>query len=131
MPLLCRPARSHPSRRFPAPSALGPLLACSLATLLAPWARAQVNVAPVWTGRYDTSKSLAESAQDVVVDSLGNVILAGYIEEAGNRDYLTVKYDKNGVFQWAARYNGSANNTDEARAVAVDPSDNIYVTGRE
>ena len=43
--------------------------------------------------------------------------------------YCTIKYDKNGNELWVATYNGPANGSDEAYAIAVDDHDDVYVTG--
>ena len=64
------------------------------------------------------------------MDSSGNVVVTGYSENANNNDYYTAKYAAaNGALLWEKRYNGSANSSDSAKAVAVDGSGNVVVTG--
>ncbi len=44
-------------------------------------------------------------------------------------DYATLKYNSEGIEQWVARYNGSENLYDGALSLAIDDSENVYVTG--
>jgi hypothetical protein len=44
-------------------------------------------------------------------------------------DYATIKYSNSGVPVWTNRYGGPGNSTDEAVALAVDSTGNIFVTG--
>jgi uncharacterized delta-60 repeat protein len=71
-------------------------------------------------------------ANDLAVDSSGNVYVTGYSETwwTGEAyDYATIKYLPNGDTAWVRRYNGPGNAADEAKALAVDGSGNVYVTG--
>ena len=44
-------------------------------------------------------------------------------------DWATLKYSPTGDSLWVRRYNGAANGNDRAKALAVDDSGNVYVTG--
>jgi hypothetical protein len=64
------------------------------------------------------------------VDSSGNVYITGESDGSTSADYATVKYAPNGNELWAARYDGPGNGHDDAVAIAVDSSSNVYVTGK-
>ena len=67
----------------------------------------------------------------LAVDNPGNVYVTGYSfnETTGNDDYLTIKYNSSGSFQWESKYNGPGNGADTAFSLAVDGTGNVYVTG--
>jgi uncharacterized delta-60 repeat protein len=84
-----------------------------------------------WVRRYNgppgTSSDLAN---DIAVDSSGNVYVTGYSTGIGsNYDYATIKYYPNGDAAWVRRYNGPGNGLDWAFGLAVDGYGNVYVTG--
>jgi hypothetical protein len=75
----------------------------------------------------------------VVTDASGNVYMAGgfsgtatfnpyTITSAGAEDIFVAKYNSTGVVQWVRRAGGST--YDEAFGIALDPSGNVFVTGR-
>ncbi len=83
-----------------------------------------------WVARYNSSSNSYDSAIDIVIDNSGNVYVTGTCWHASTgNDYVTIKYDQAGVEQWVVPYNGTGNNFDGARAMAIDNSSNIYVTG--
>jgi len=82
----------------------------------------------VWVRRYDGTGGSEDKPSALAVDGSGNVYVTGY-SLGTSFDYATTKYDSNGNQLWAARYDGPANDWDDACAVAVDASGNVYVTG--
>jgi hypothetical protein len=64
----------------------------------------------------------------VATDSSGSTYITG-TGGVTTPDYATVKYDALGQEQWVAQYNGPGNGADNANAIAVDGSGNVYVTG--
>jgi hypothetical protein len=83
-----------------------------------------------WVARYDGLGNSTDAANDIAVDGQGNVYVTGYSSGATvYYDYATIKYNSLGVQQWAARYNGPADDWDYAVALAVDGQGNVYVTG--
>ncbi|MEO8102270.1 MAG: SBBP repeat-containing protein [Betaproteobacteria bacterium] len=59
----------------------------------------------------------------------GDVLVTGSSQSNGQSDYLTVKYDSNGVEQWRAVMDGAAQGDDFAYAIAVDAAGTVIVTG--
>jgi len=83
-----------------------------------------------WVARYDSPVRMNDGANDVVVDSAGNVYAAGSSVEIGSyNDYMLLKYDSEGTLLWFSRYNGPAGLADVAIDAAIDSDDDVYVTG--
>lgn len=89
------------------------------------------QVSQEWVARYHFYSD--DQARDIAVDDSGNVYVTGksevYTPGGAKPDYATVKYNSAGILQWVQRYNGAANEYDEATSIAVDDSGNVYVTG--
>jgi len=84
----------------------------------------------LWVARYNGPGNGEDHAGALAVDVSGNVYVTGWSVGSGtSRDYATIKYDPDGNELWVARFNGSADLEDRARALALDDSGNVYVTG--
>jgi len=87
-----------------------------------------------------------DRGQSVAVDSSGNVYVTGMFSSStlsfggasndvnlttrGGNDFFVVKYNSNGVAQWAKNpVSGSGTGADYGYGVAVDSSGNVYVSG--
>lgn len=68
---------------------------------------------------------------DIKVDLQGNVYMAG-VSTSGeaDEDYLTVVYNRDNDLLWQNRYDGRAHLDDIPKALIVDDSFNVYVTGK-
>lgn len=73
---------------------------------------------------YEESYAIARDPRDgsIYISGIGRSLLSDY-------DYLTIKYDSNGVEKWIRRYAGPGEKFDKATAIAIDPWGNVYVTG--
>lgn len=71
-----------------------------------------------------------EYGYGIAVDSSSNLYVAAHTINSGGSyyDVLTTKYDSSGTIQWQ-RTLGNSNGDDYGIAVAVDTSNNVYVTG--
>lgn len=98
----------------------------------------------LWVARYDGPAGDDDAAQAIAVDASGNVYVTGKsyngkhitnpteTPSSTSNDYYayaTVKYDSSGNQLWASRYDSPGQVDDIARAIAVDNSGNVYVTG--
>ncbi len=87
----------------------------------------------LWVKRYNGILDIDDEARAIAVDDSGNVYVTGVTEysrgSGTSDDYATLGYDADGVELWLFKYDGPANSSDEAYAIAVDESGNVYVTG--
>lgn len=84
----------------------------------------------LWEKRYNGPEKSTDEAHALAVDNNWNVYVAGFSVGSGTfSDFATIKYSASGDTQWARRYNGPGDSTDEAHALAVDGNGNVYVTG--
>jgi uncharacterized delta-60 repeat protein len=85
----------------------------------------------VWTQRWTSPvASYSAYAYSIAVDKQGNVFTTGFMSDGfTDGEFITLKYDSAGNFQWSARYNGSTSTIDYANCVVVDSSGNSYITG--
>jgi len=86
---------------------------------------------PLWIATYNGPNNNTDYAHAIALDSDDNVYVTG--EDWGNgtfHDYATIKYaPESNEPVWVARYNGTANVDDSAKAIVIDNSNNIYITG--
>ena len=81
------------------------------------------------TGDLEWTLSLPISMEDkgLAFDSLENIYAAGHKGGSNNRNASLVKLNKDGNEIWNRTWGSTV--WDDARAVAIDSNDNIYVTG--
>jgi uncharacterized delta-60 repeat protein len=99
-------------------------------SLLLPGPTRGETAVQTWVQRYSGTGYGSDQASAIATDSSNNVIVTGYsIASASDYDYATIKYSSAGTPLWTNRYNGPGNGSDQAKAVAVDGSNNVIVTG--
>ena len=86
-----------------------------------------------WDVKYDGPSHEGDFANAIAVDSSGSVYVTGYSYRGiphKHADYYTVKYDSSRNVIWDVRYDSRRNGNDVARAMVLDLSGNLWVTGK-
>jgi hypothetical protein len=70
--------------------------------------------------------------EDLAIDQEDNIYVTGYFDIFGNYDYdySTVKYTPEGTQEWLIQYNGVDDYSDYSKAIALDNSGNVYISGK-
>ncbi|MDQ3194107.1 MAG: SBBP repeat-containing protein, partial [Bacteroidota bacterium] len=83
----------------------------------------------IWKNTYQPN-NYVNTFYDFQLDKNKNLIACGMgVIPAEDENYIIVKYDVNGKMKWEKKYNGLRNSSDDARSIALDSLNNIYVTG--
>src|SRR6266508_452353 len=86
----------------------------------------------VWVNRYGGSANLNDAPAAIITDNAGNVYVTGWAFNTGTtRDMFIIKYDVvTGNLVWVRTYNGTGNGGDYSWSIALDATNNVYITGR-
>ena len=89
----------------------------------------------LWDTLWNSPASLDDIPVDLKIDGNGNCIIAGVVKPdtaSQSRDFITLKYDPNGVLLWSRQYSNPAvlKGKDECKALTLDVIGDVYVTGR-
>lgn len=88
-----------------------------------------------WTKTHNGSGNNNDQANGVVVDSAGNIYVAGNEYSSISSEKINIwvrKYDSAGNPVWTKTHNGAAvNSYDYGNAIALDGAGNVYVAGAE
>jgi uncharacterized delta-60 repeat protein len=84
----------------------------------------------LFTTKFDGEDNLDSKGYGIAVNSNNAIYVSGYVTTAENQeDIAVVKLNQNGNIAWTRIYEGGSESSDKAFGIAVDETDNIYVTG--
>ncbi len=81
---------------------------------------------PLWTVTWGEAARI-ETVSEIAVDSQGQIYVIGNVNVGGFNDAYIVKLDSDGEELWSDEF-GEGDNT-QARGLAIDRLDDVYVTG--
>jgi uncharacterized delta-60 repeat protein len=83
-----------------------------------------------WAIRYNSPGNGPDIPSSIAVDNLGNVYVTGKtFNTLFDYDAATIKYNSDGIQQWAVIYSGDSNSSDYANSIAVNNSGDVFITG--
>jgi hypothetical protein len=89
-----------------------------------------INGNQLWSRNYNGVFNGTDQLTAMTLDPAGNVYVTGTSQiSAAGSEYLTIKYDANGIQKWVAHYSGPSAGRNLATSIGADANGNIYVTG--
>lgn len=89
-----------------------------------------------WVATYEGTAEVEDVAHALTIDNTGNIYVTGEsfnvdsaCRSTAPADFATIKYGANGTELWIQRHSRTTNSKNRARAIAVDESGDIYITG--
>jgi len=83
-----------------------------------------------WVANYNGPENLSDEANSSAIDKSGIIYVTGTSSDNVNQSSCaTIKYNSNGIQQWAVRFRGTNNSNAFGSAVTSDEEGNVYVTG--
>lgn len=93
-------------------------------------AKLDSTLALQWEAIYNGPDDLDDVANNIKVNSSGDVFITGYTTRTTSRkNWVTIQYDNSGSQQWLTTYNDTLNGDDEGMAMEIDDDGDIVVTG--
>jgi hypothetical protein len=92
-------------------------------------ARGQIQQA--WVARYNNGiANGTNQAVKMALDAAGNIYVTGFSQNSlSNLGYVTIKYAPNGNPVWTTRYDSTNDTSATPTALALDSSNDVFVTG--
>jgi hypothetical protein len=92
---------------------------------------AAAQVQQAWVAHYDNGiTNGTNQAVKMALDSNGNIYVVGFSQNTNNNlGYVTIKYAPNGNQLWLARFDSTNYPTASPTGLALDSSNNAFVTG--
>jgi uncharacterized delta-60 repeat protein len=87
------------------------------------------QVVEEWVARYSGPGDFHDAGFAVAVDSDGYVYVTGRLWSPISDDWITIKYDPDGIEQWSSIYDGPDHGIDLPWGILVDNGGSVYVTG--
>lgn len=82
-----------------------------------------------WAARETNSGSSDSRGLGIVVDNSNHICITGYTKSTSGKDIIVLRYNPAGIKDWDKIYNGKASGDDVPTGIAVDGSNNIYISG--
>jgi uncharacterized delta-60 repeat protein len=83
----------------------------------------------LWTTSFNGPDASGGVFISIALDDAASAYVTGFVFSGGAGDSATVKYDTNGIEQWAQLYDGPGHSSDGAYTLAVDNNHNVAIAG--